>query len=420
MSSQGHFLGVPVDGAFDVEKLWSRTIVEFEGFDYNDNIAFQEVTESFQQTFSFLQKCASHAYLYAHAVYPISLIMLYGHTNIHVKNGERKNMKAGTLSIVLIALIVGAAVTYWYVTSPSGNKGGLPGAVYAGRVKINLVQNKRINGAAYAIDTSQMRMLHGSMEYNDKVGDFASGAITGDLSAADKGYWYLVIDYGTNTTAWLDMAETRKSAYVSRIFGADGDKDGFDEEYVELYLGNLPTLQAGESYKEIELTLVNDPARTSSQDFTSLVNATGVGTASYAYYTCTGYTTGFTEGDLAKLARITLVTSDSGNTTYPDLDYFKLIHLKLGPYTWTASDFGAYDLANTRFKIEFGDQINSQGGLDLYDAKNAGTLWASYELKAYCKFPGAGTTLRVHINFYFYKPDGSVTSAFARNVDFVS
>jgi hypothetical protein len=332
-----------------------------------------------------------------------------------------KKTKALTIAIVLIAVIVGAAIMYWYSTSAPGS---LPGSVYAGRVKINLIQTKHIDGSSYAVDTSQMRMLHGPMDYNDKVGDFSGYSITGDVSPGDKGYWYLVIAYGTNNTAWLDKQATLtaqgQNGYVSRIFGADGNKDGFDEEYVELYLGNLPARTAGESQKEIEVTLVYDPARTSGITWVSLVNASTVTNTAYGYYTCTGYTAGFTEGDMAKLAKVTLVMSDSGNTTFPDLQYWMLTQLSLGPYTLTASDFGGYDLANTRFQVTFGDQVNSQGGRDLYYAKNAGTLWASYELKAYCKFPATNETLRVHMNFYFYKPDGSLTTAFSRLVDFVA
>ncbi len=164
-----------------------------------------------------------------------------------------KKTKGATIAIVLIAVIIGAAVMYWYTTTPNT---GLPGAVYAGRVKINLIQTKHLDGSTYAVDTSYMRMLHGSMDYNDKVGDFSGYSITGDVNPGDKGYWYLVIDYGTNNTQWLDKQATLtaqgQNGYISRIFGADGDKDGFDEEYIELYLGNLKKMQSLLEYMEME------------------------------------------------------------------------------------------------------------------------------------------------------------------------
>ena len=300
----------------------------------------------------------------------------------------------------------------------------MPGSelnLYNGRLKINFIQVKRVDGATYDVVNTQMRVLHGSMDYNDKVGTLSSNTITGDLKVADRGKWYLIIDYATNNTCWLDYGETRKDPYVARIFGSDGDKDGFDEEYVELDFSSLDaTLKAGQDKHEVEVTLVWSPARTSSIAFSSLTNATSISTSAYDYYAVTGYTTGFTEGDMAKLAKIELDFSASGNDTYPDSEYWRLTHLKLAGYTYTVGDFGGYDKANKRFLVKFGDQINHLGGDPMYYAKNAGTLWASYELKAYCKYPSSSKVILITMNFYFYKPDGSLTSAFARTVTFAS
>jgi hypothetical protein len=324
-------------------------------------------------------------------------------------------MKGQTIAIIAIVIIVVLIIGgYISINIPGGEK--LPGQVFSGRLKVNLVETKRIDGSAYTVTSTQMRMLHGSMDYNDKVGTITSASITGDVSPADKGYWYLVIDYGTNNTCWLDLDETGASKYVSRIFGSDGDKDGFDEEYVELFFGNVEP-QLG-LVSEVEVTLVYDAARTSSIAWTSLTNGTGITTTAYAYSTSTGYTTGFTEGDMAKIAKVELDFSSSGNTTYPDLEYWKLTHLKLGPYTWTAANFGSYDLANTRYQVIFGDQINHAGGRELYYAKNAGDLWASYELKCYAKYPAAGQ-IWCTIKVFVYKPDGSMTTAFERITSFV-
>lgn len=262
-------------------------------------------------------------------------------------------------------------------------------------------------------------MIHGSMDYNDKVGTLSSNSITGDLKKEDKGYWYLVMDYGTNNTQWLDSSETLKDPYVTRCFGADGDRDGFDEEYVELYFGNLGPLVAGESYKEVEVSLIYDPARTSSIAFTSLTNASSVSTTAYSYYTCTGYVTGITEGDLAKIAKVIILA----NTTSDDIcdnGSLTLTHLKFGPYTWTSSDLGAFDLANVRWEMRFGDQINSQGGKDLYYPKNGGDIWCPFEFKTYDKFGAAAQEYTLTLSFYVYKPDGSVSSAFSRVVSLTS
>jgi hypothetical protein len=323
-------------------------------------------------------------------------------------------MKSSTIAILLIIGVVVLVVfgSQLPFKSEVGN-------VYSGRVKVNLVMLKRIDGTAYETTNTQMRVIHGDMDYNNKVGTLSSNSITGDLNAEDRGYWYLILDYGTNNTDWLDAAETRKSEYVSRIFGWDGDKDGFDEETIELYFGNLPPLVAGESYKEVEVTLIFDPARTSSVTFTSLTNASSISTSAYSYYTSTGYTGGFTEGDLSRIAKIE-IQFNSSSATYVDNETWRLTHLKIGPYTFTASEFEGFDLANYRYQILFGDQINSQGAKDLYYPKNGGTLWAPYELKAYCKYGNSGEEVQVDIEIFLYKPDGSITSAFTRETAFAS
>jgi hypothetical protein len=147
---------------------------------------------------------------------------------------------------------------------------------------------------------------------------------------------------------------------------------------------------------------------------------TDISATAYGYSSATGYMTGFTEGDEGKLAKVILDFSASGNETYPDANYWMLTQLKVGAYTFTSSTFGSYDLANKRYKVEFGDQINSAGGRDFFYEKNAGTLWSSYELKAYCKYPTTNKRIEVTMSFYFYKPDGTISAAFSQVIEFNS
>jgi hypothetical protein len=326
-------------------------------------------------------------------------------------------MKIGALGA--IAIIVIAVLAFMYLSGEEGPGPALE--AYAGRLKVNLLQVKRIDGTAYALaGTITKRMIHGRLDYNDKVADFSGYSVTGEMKPTDSGVWYLIIDYATNNTLWLDADETLKDPYVRSIFGFDGDKDGFLEECVELGFFGLGQLQAGESYKERDVKLVFDPARTSSITFSSLTNASSIGTTSYAYYTATGYMTGFTEGDMAKIAKIQIMFNETGDSTYPDTNKWMLTHLKLGPYTITGGQFGAYDLANTRYQIMFGDQVNGQNGRDMFYAKNAGDLWASYELKAYCKYAAGSQNVTPVMVFYFYKPDGTLTTGFGRITAFDS
>jgi len=327
----------------------------------------------------------------------------------------KKGMKP--LTIVLIIVVIAAFLA---IAGSNLNFRDFKAAnVYQGRLQVNNVEIKRLDGSAYDMADSFYRMIHGSGDYNDKVGTYSSDSVTGEVKAADNGIWYLVIDYGTNTSNWLDWGESLKDPYIVDIFGKDGDRDGFDETYIKLDFSGLGPLKAGEDKKEVEITTVWDVADL-DPTFTSLTNASSIGTSSYSYYTATGYVSGTAEGEMLKLAKIQLSFSDSGNGSYPDNEYWKLTHLKLGPYTFTATKFGGYDLSNTRYEIKFGDQVNHQGGKDLYKAKNSGDLWATYELKAYCNYPSASKTILVHMKFYFYKPDGTLTSAIERVVSFAS
>ena len=324
-------------------------------------------------------------------------------------------MKTTTLVIIAVAIIV-----LLLLSGTQFDFGGTPNvAFFNGRLKINFVQVKRVDGSAYEFLDTELRVIHQS-DYNDKVGTISSRAVSGVMKPEDKGTWTLVIDYGTNTTAWLDIGETAKQQYIKRIYGADGDRDGFNEEYIEMYFGDEPPLTAGESYREVEVTLVECPARIASIGATSLTNSTGIGTSSYSYETSTGYLTGFTEGDLGSLAKIELTFADSGNTTYPDTEYWKLVHVKLGPYTFTAAQFGSYDLANTRYQVKFGDQVNHHGGRDLYYEKNSGDTWATYEIKSYCKYPSSSKTIYCTLKLYFYSPAGTITAAFTQVTSWAS
>lgn len=325
--------------------------------------------------------------------------------------------------MIIIGIVVALALFTGYLSLPTGVT---PGNVYAGRLKINFLETKRVDGSEYKIGPTQMRVIHGSMDYNDKVGTVSGGAgtgsyptITGDVAPADEGVWFLIIDYGTNNTAWLDIGQTAKQQYVTRVFGFDGDVDGFDEDTLEMNFANLPPISE-DGYREVEVNLVLDPARTSSVTCTSMINSTTVSTTAYSYTSATGYIAGFTEGDLARLAKLQLVFDDNATEkAFPDNTQWQFTHLKIGPYTWTGSQFGGYDLSNSRYQITFGDQVNWQGGKDLYYAKNAGTLWCSYELKAYCLYSAAGSAAP-KLYAYLYEPDGSISSSavFNRTITF--
>lgn len=332
---------------------------------------------------------------------------------VHAEKSIRRKGKLLKQNTLIIGVVIVIILALAYFGTSGFNLGGeVPGNVFTGRVSLNVLQEKRVSGASYGFATSVMRIIHGTMDYNAKLGEFSSNTVTGSVTNDDKNTLYLVIDQG-NTTArvWLDEQETLKQDHIVKIFGADGDRDGFNEEYVQISLSGVP-MPTGYETRNVDVHLITDPGRAASVTLTSLTNATGISTSAYGYKTASGYLGGFSEGDLGKIAKIELTVSTSGtNETYPDNEYWKLTHLKLGPYTFTSAQFGAYDLSNTRWQLKFGDQVNSQGGKDLYYEKNAGDLWCQYELKAYTKFPAANVLL-ITINIYFYDVDGTLSIVF--------
>jgi len=333
-------------------------------------------------------------------------------------NSKRRKKALKTTTTIIVIAAVGILCLVLF--SGDWNLGGNQLNAYSGRVTLNVYSIKRVNGAVYTLDDAdceQWRLIHGSKDYNDKVASYSYDSVmtwVGEVKPEDNGIWYLVWDPGTNQTAWVDLQETLKQPYVAGIFGEDGDIDGFDELYLKLDLSGLSPLVAGESTKTVDLNLIACPARIATITQTNQMNSTGI-TGTYGYETTTGYFGGFSEGDLTYLAKIEIDFSNTGNSTYPDTDAWMLTHYQIGQYTFSASQFGGYDLANKRYTLKFGDQINfMSGGKPIYYAKNAGDLWCTYELKAYCAWTSA--VIVPQIKLYFYDPDGTMTSAFIEYV----
>jgi len=92
------------------------------------------------------------------------LVLLY---DTVIKGGKMKSTTIFGI-VVVIAIVLFAAG----FSSIDWDKGTSLN-VYQGRLKINLVQVKRIDGSTYVISDSQMRVIHGSMDFNDKVGELS-------------------------------------------------------------------------------------------------------------------------------------------------------------------------------------------------------------------------------------------------------
>ncbi len=88
MRPQRHFLGVSPDCAFKFEGLRRGSVIKFERLHGDDNVASEKISDSIICSFCLFQECIPCMYGYAYAMYPISLIMLIGHTDVHVKIGE--------------------------------------------------------------------------------------------------------------------------------------------------------------------------------------------------------------------------------------------------------------------------------------------------------------------------------------------
>jgi hypothetical protein len=317
-----------------------------------------------------------------------------------------KKLKQTTLIVIIIGIALVVALFYggFNVPGPSLN-------AFSGRLAVTVNEVKRIDGSAYEFEDTQCRWVHGrNFDYNDQVASISSDVCTGSMTPEDKGIWYYVIDYGTNTTCWLDQTATKTQDYVSDIIGWDGDRDGMQEVAIKYDFSSLEKTAEYET-RNTDVTQVLSVVDLVN-DFTSLTNVTSIDATSYKYVTCTGYMTGIDEGDLINLAKVEIQLSTSGtNETYPDSSYIILTHYKLGAYTFSASQFGSYDLSNARYQLKFGDQVNAFGSKDYYCEKNSGDLWCTYELKVYAKWPSLKNRIWVTLEHWFYSPDGTISSA---------
>jgi hypothetical protein len=292
-----------------------------------------------------------------------------------------------------------------------------PTYIYSGALQIDFPEywsydNSKISAAA-ALPDVYIYHADKSKLFGSDTG--ANGNVSGELYPSDAGILYMVLDYGTQTTYYLDVGEITGSwLKADSLTMWDHDKDGTDEYCWTLDFTSLGALQAGESKKEKTLNLYvlkydSDPT------LTSTVNCTGVSTSTYSDFTAELYISGWSgEGYAIKITRVLITLPDSNNATYVEDGKVQFKQMSLGygydkRYTWSSA---SWDLANKQWTVNIGvtDWTEEAYAKLIKYERNAGTTFATAKITMTCgKFASSAVVLPT-LKIYYIDPAGTSTS----------
>ena len=285
-----------------------------------------------------------------------------------------------------------------------------------GTLKLDFSVYWSYDDSAITSNHPQIKVFHA-----DKETLFASDTdgsinyVSSDLWISDQGILYLVVDWGTGTSYYLDVDKTVDSnAYIVDSFAWDADDDGTLEYAFTIDVTSLPTLAAGETQKTIAINLYVWKAE-SAPSLTSSLNVTGVSTSSYNYYTCEGYISGWDgEGYAIKIVKVQLTLPNANNASYVEDGYVKLMYVSLGygkdkSWKWTSY---TWEYANKRWTIDIGvtDPTEEYYGKLIKYERGAGSTFAEFKVQIYAKFPSTGKKFMPTLKIYYIKPDGTTAS----------
>ena len=292
-----------------------------------------------------------------------------------------------------------------------------PTYIYDGALKINFPEYWSYDNTKIAVGAA----LPDTYIYHaDKVklfgsDDGATGYIEGELYPDDVGILYMVLDYGTQTTYYVDVGEVTGSwLKAGSLTMWDHDLDGTDEYCWTLDFSSLGALAAGESKKEKTLNLYV-VKYDSGPTLTSTVNCTGVSDTTYSDFTCELYISGWTgEGYGIKITRVLITLPNAANATYVEDGkvQFKTMSLGYGydkTYKWTSVD---WSLANKQWTVDTDvtDWTEEAYAKLIKYERNAGTTFATAKITMTCgKFAGSAILLPT-LKIYYIDPAGTATS----------
>jgi len=342
------------------------------------------------------------------------------------------SLKLVAAAAFICTIIVLSTVTVWYTfvnlpaiqqiaieLTPEGEEATkpTPSYIYSGSLKINFPEywsydNSNITAAAALPDTY---VYHAD---KDKLFGSSTGAIgyvEGELYEEDAGILYLVLDYGTQTTYYVDVGQISGSWFkADSLTMWDHDLDGTDEYCWTLDFSKLGPLAAGESTKVKTLNLYV-VKYDSGPTLTSSVNCTGISATTYSDFTAELYISGWTgEGYAIKITRVLITLPNAGNATYVEDGKVQFKQMTLGygydkSYRWTSA---LWDLANKQWTVNIGvtDYTEEAYAKLIKYERNAGTTFATAKITLTCGKFGSGATLQPTLKIYYIDPSGTATS----------
>jgi hypothetical protein len=338
------------------------------------------------------------------------------------------------VSLVAVILVLGLLLV---AVSPTGQtfiKGLLGGKtideeiipegyVFHGNLNVNIPIYDEYDDSTITATNIVAKLWHADQTtlVGSKTTPDGSDDITGEVSVADNGILYLSVDHAATTIYYIDDAKSDAACgYITAMPPTDTDLDGTLEHYFKVNLAGLTPLTAGETQKEITLSLYSIQYDAPSL-ITSSVNGTNadLSGSSYVDVYCTGYLDGITAGDGFKIVKIVLNTGvDGDNETYYEDGKVKDLWISLAygyskTYTWTSYDY-AYSGAAvaTRFTFNIGvtDTTQEVYGKNVLYEQNCGSTFAVYTVH----IKGAGFTATQDweptLYVYYINPAGTVAS----------
>ena len=338
------------------------------------------------------------------------------------------------VSLVTLLIILGLAIVLLSPTGQTFLTGLLgqrvtgpelppPGYVYTGNLQVNIPIYDVYNDTAITATSIVTQLWHADQTtlFGSKTTPDGNADIKGQVVATDNGVLYLSVDHAATTIYYIDDAKSDAACgYLTAMSPKDVDADGTLEHYFKVDLTSLTPLSAGETTKEVTLSLYGIDYDAPS-GITSSVNGTSssLSDTSYLDVYSTGYLAGINAGDGFKIVKVVLNTGTTGDneTYYEDAKVKDLwISLTYGygkTYTWTSYDY-AYSGAGvaTRFTFNIGVSEITQEvyGKPVIYERNCGSTFATWTVHIKGANFGAAAHWEPTLYIYYIDPAGTSSS----------
>jgi len=328
------------------------------------------------------------------------------------------------LVMTLIMPFIQTAVVPWWNKILGIEEPTIPGEVpsgfiYSGSLTVTLNTYDVYNDVSYNPDDAvDIRILHADQEtiFGSATTLDGTDSISGQVTEADQGILYLVIDHDTGTTEYyLDEETADANGYLTALTPTDDDEDGTFEHYFKLDVTSLAPLAAGETTKAITLNLYAMDADV-AYTITSIAQGTSADFSGSTYLDsyATAYWASGALGDGCVFTRFTMVMPDAANTSMVTDGDVKNIWVSVQGdyntlYKWTNPELQE---GQDRFMVWEADDVTqeTQGKTLLYDRNIGSAEVGKITIHAKCANFGAGEMFQVTVTFKIIDPAGGSTS----------